>query len=244
MKNEEFELKEEEKENIIIPTNNKRNQLFGEIIELNYDNNINNNININTKTETTSLNNNENYSNQTKEKIDLSYIPIKLCLIGTSYSGRKTQAELIHEKYPEIKIYSIQEIIKYYTAEYERLYVNINPEADNNLNKSRITKKKKDKDKEDSMKEIEEERKKFENIKELIEDYALKKIDDLSDEIKIKLLINEIKKDFPYKNEKEVLEELNKNNVRINEIEQEMKKLKNDAGKKTKGKTDTQINKF
>ena len=70
MKNEEFELKEEEKENIIIPTNNKRNQLFGEIIELNYDNNINNNININTTNETTSLNNNENDPNQTKEKID------------------------------------------------------------------------------------------------------------------------------------------------------------------------------
>ena len=244
MKNEEFELKEEEKENIIIPTNNKRNQLFGEIIELNYDNNINNNININTTNETTSLNNNENDSNQIKEKIDLSYIPIKICLIGTSYSGRKTQAELIHEKYPEIKIYSIQEIIKYYIGEYERLYININPEADNNLNKSRMNKKKKDKDKEDSMKEIEEERKKFENIKELIEDYALKKIEDLSDEIKIKLLINEIKKDFPYKSEKEVLEELNKNNDRINEIGQEMKKLKNDAGKKAKGKTDTQINKL
>ena len=107
-----------------------------------------------------------------------------------------------------------------------------------------MNKKKKDKDKEDSMKEIEEERKKFENIKELIEDYALKKIEDLSDEIKIKLLINEIKKDFPYKSEKEVLEELNKNNDRINEIGQEMKKLKNDAGKKAKGKTDTQINKL
>ena len=148
MKNEEFELKEEEKENIIIPLNNKRNQLFGEIIELNYDNIPNNIINI--ANEISSINNNN--SSIEKEKIDLSYIPIKLCLIGTSYSGRKTQAELIKEKYPELKIYSLKDIIKSYTEEYVHLYINFNSDKENN-NKNN----KKKKDKEDSIKEIEEE---------------------------------------------------------------------------------------
>ena len=242
MKNEEFELKEEEKENIIIPQNNKRNQLFGEIIELNYDNNKNNNMNMSsTINDTTSLIN-DNTSLINKEKLDLSYIPIKLCLIGTTYSGRKTQANLLHEKYPELKIYSLPDIIKSYTEEYERLYINIDKEAENNVNKNKSIKKKKDKD--DLMKEFEEDKKRFEKVKELIEEYALKKENDLSDDTKIKLLINEIQKDFPYKSEKEVIEEINKNNERKNEIENEIEKLNNESGKKPKNKIDAQINKL
>ena len=233
MKNEEFELKEEEKENIIIPLNNKRNQLFGEIIELNYDNIPNNSINI--ANEISSINNNN--SSIEKEKIDLSYIPIKLCLIGTSYSGRKTQAELIKEKYPELKMYSLKDIIKSYTEEYDHLYINFNSDKENN-NKNN----KKKKDKEDSIKEIEEERKKFENIKELIEDYALKKIDTLSDEIQIQLLINKVKKDFPYENAEEASEKIKNNKERKIEIEKEINKLKNESSKKSKSKMDSQIN--
>ncbi len=129
MKNEEFELKEEEKENIIIPKENKRDEIFGELIELNYDNNQNNNLflNVNNSNEinldlinNTETNNKINYS-----EVDLSYIPVKICLIGNSFSGRKTQAELISSKYPGIKIYSIKKILKFYSDEYERFYINI-----------------------------------------------------------------------------------------------------------------------
>ena len=38
--------------------------------------------------------------------IDFSYIPIKICLIGHSFSGRKTQAKLLCNKYPKLKYYS------------------------------------------------------------------------------------------------------------------------------------------
>ena len=211
MKNEEFELKEEEKENILVPSTNKRNELFGEIIELNYDNNISeiqeNDDNILTK--------------------DLSYIPIKLCLIGTTFSGRRTQAELIREKYPEIKIYSIKDIINFYLKEYERLYINV----ENKENKENKNNKKRKEEK-----ELELEKKNFEKIKELIENYALKKENDLSDETKIKLLLNEIEKNFPHKNEKEVIDDLNKIKKRKEEIEKELEEINNDENKKNKNK--------
>ena len=207
MKNEEFELKEEEKENIMVPTNNERNEILGELIELNYDNNISE----------IKADNNDNSINK-----NMSHIPIKLCLIGTSFSGRRTQAELIHERYPEIKIYSIKDIINYYVKEYERLYINININTTTEKKEKKNMKKKKEN--EEYIKEIEEERKNFEKIKELIENYALKKEKDISDQTKIKLLINEIEKDFPYINEKEIIENIIKANKRKEEIEKEIEK--------------------
>ena len=239
MKNEEFELKEEEKENIIIPKENKRDEIFGELIELNYDNNQNNNLflNVNNSNEinldlinNTETNNKINYS-----EVDLSYIPVKICLIGNSFSGRKTQAELISSKYPGIKIYSIKKILKFYSDEYERFYINI----DNNNSKKVKKLIQADLIKE---KEKEEEIKKFEEVKNLIEDYALKKVNDLSDEIKLKLLLREILKDFPYKNDKEIYDEIHKRNERKNEIENEMKNIKEEQEKKNnKNKTNNNM---
>ena len=224
MKNDDFELKEEEKDNITIPINNQmqRNELFGELIELNYDNNL-------------EIKDDNNINNLNNKK--LGYIPIKLCLIGTSYSGRRTQSELIHEKYPAIKIYSINDIINNYVKEYERLYININPITEKKEHKN--AKKKKEKEKEKEKEELlEQERKSFEKIKELIEDYALKKEKDLSDEKKIKLLINEIEKDFPYKTEKEMKDNINKINQRKVEIKKEIEELNNEINKKNnKNKT-------
>ena len=234
MKNEEFELKEEEKENIIIPKENKRNQILGELIELNYDNNpnINNFLNINNTNELNLdfLNDNDNNNNKINYSgYDLSYIPIKICLIGISFSGRKTQAELINNKYPGIKVYSIKNIIKFYSEEYERLYIN-----NENNNSKKVNKK--TKDELIKEKEKEEDIKKFEDVKDLIEDYTLKKINDLSDETKLKLLLKEIKKDFPFKQDKEVYDEIVKRNNRKNEIEIEIKNIKEDQDKKNKNK--------
>ena len=231
MKNEEFELKEDEKDNIKIPSENKRNQIFGELIELNYDN-----INIKAKE-------NENNINLNVEKIDISYIPVRICLIGSSYSGRKTQAEIIHEKYPEIKIYSISNIIIYYINEYQRLYINNNAGIENNTNKSKNNKKNILKEKEE-LNILETEKKNFEPIKVLIEDYALKKINELSDDIKIKLLIYEIKKDFPYKTEKEINKEINDNIKRKEEIENEIKDIKKEPITKNKNKIEANLNKL
>ena len=210
MKNEEFELKEEEKENIMVPTKNERNEILGELIELNYDNNI-------------SEIKAENNDNNNSLNINMTHIPIKLCLIGTSFSGRRTQAELIHEKYPEITIYSINDMIDYYVKEYERLYINTNNSYITAEKKEKKNVKKK-KENEEFIKEIEEEKKNFEKIKELIENYALKKEKDISDTTKVKLLINEIEKDFPYINEQKIAENIIETNKRKEVIEKEIEK--------------------
>ena len=119
-KNNEFELKEEEINNIYVPKSNVKNSLFGEMILLNYDNlsnvtinNIirnslkttNNEIKINVndyvdenKLEMSEQNNNKINSKETPHNNNniyaYSYIPVKICLIGHSFSGRKTQAKL------------------------------------------------------------------------------------------------------------------------------------------------------
>jgi hypothetical protein len=54
--------------------------------------------------------------------IDFSYIPIKICLIGHSYSGRSTQAKLLCEKYKNLKSYSVNDISQFYLDEYKRLH--------------------------------------------------------------------------------------------------------------------------
>ena len=242
MKNEEFELKEEEKENIVIPKENKRNQIFGELIELNYDNNPNNNnfLNINNSSELNLeiFNNSETNNKTNYSEYDLSYIPIKIILMGNSFSGRKTQAELLCNKYPGLKMYSIKKIINFYSDEYERFYV-VNTE--NNNSKKVARKSQADLIKE---KEKEEEMKKFEDVKDLIEEYALKKINDVSDEIKLKLLLREIKKDFPHKKDKEIYEEIHKRNDRKKEIELEIKSIKEEQDKKSKPKTNTNLQKL
>ena len=224
MKNEEFELKEDEKENILIPKENKRNQIFGELIELNYDNNPNlsNYLNLNSSVSefySEILNANEYNNKNNYCGTDLSYIPIKICLLGNSFSGRKTQAALLSSKYPELKIYSINKIVNFYSDEYQRLYIN----NENNNSKKIGKKSQAELIKE---KEREEEIKKFDEVKGLIEDYSLKKVNDLSDETKLKLLLREILKDFPYKEEKEIQNEIHKRNKRKIEIENEIKKNK------------------
>ncbi len=48
---------------------------------------------------------------KSEEKYTFEHIPIKLCFLGTSFSGRKTQSELIKAIYPNIKIYNVEKII-------------------------------------------------------------------------------------------------------------------------------------
>ena len=238
MKNEEFELKEEEKNNILIPKENKRNQIFGEIIELNYDNISNNNNFLNNNLidpnlSSLMINNDSNNYKKNNSEYNFSHIPIKICLMGSSFSGRKTQAKILCNKYPGLKIYSINNIVKFYSDEYERLYIN----NENNNIKNKNNKKSQI----DLIKEKEEEIKKFDEIKDLIEDYALKKVNDLSDEIKLKLLLREINKDFPYKDEKIIYDEIQKRNSKKKEIEIEIEKNKEELDKKNKIKANLNI---
>ena len=257
MKNEEFELTAEEKENITIPNENKKNDLFGEIILLNFDNIPYNNF-INKFNFEPSIDSNYfSYINKNillkesefveaekkeilkiNNSINLNYIPIKICLFGYEFSGRKTQAELLCEKYPLLKFYSIKKIIKSYLQEYERLYVN--SENNSNINKSKLSKKALN---EFLLKEKErqEELNNFDQTKNIIEPLFLNKINDLSDEMKIFFLLKEIQKDFPQKKDTEIYEETQKRNSQKLNLEQEIAKLKEEAENKKTKLTNKQI---
>ena len=329
MKNEEFELKESEKDNIILPKNNAKNTLFGEIIELNFDNlannynmnsinnyfgitnmkksesktkltnnkknNLNqditfnsnaniedttysnnkdflfnspnskleqnnniinndlnisavkqegnksnnsidetflnnniNNININ-NTNINNANNNPNNTNvnNNNNENDFSYVPIKICLIGHSFSGRKTQAKLLCEKYPSLKYYSLEKMLNDYFSEYERLHTPIenNPKL-KNAKKNQIEQLK--------IQRIEE-LKEYEDVFKIIEPFTKDnmKDKDLTDEAKINLLVLQLKKDFPPK-EGDIYADVARRNSRKQAIEQELEKIKEEAEKKKK----------
>ena len=326
MKNEEFELKESEKDNIILPKNNAKNTLFGEIIELNFDNLANNfnmnsinnnfgitglkkseskllnnkknylnqditfnsNVNIedttysnnkdflfnspnskleqnnniinndlnisavkqdgnksNNSIDETSLNNNINNTNINNTNInnpnntnvnninnnnnenDFSHVPIKMCLIGHSFSGRKTQAKLLCDKYPSLKYYSLDKMLNDYFAEYERLHTPIenNPKL-KNPKKNQL---------EQLKNQRLEELKQYEDVFKIIEPFTKdnKKEKDLTDEAKINLLVLQLKKDFPQK-EGDIYADVARRNSRKQAIEQELERIKEEAEKKKK----------
>ena len=56
-------------------------------------------------------------------KYTFDHIPIKICFIGTSFSGRKTQSLLLQEKYPNIKIYNIESMIKSIVEIYNKINI-------------------------------------------------------------------------------------------------------------------------
>ena len=273
--NNDFELTAKELDNVQIPKSNIRNALLGEIILLNYDNissEINsNNTNINLSGVIKKLNsisniitNNEPSNKISEEKkediipnkvngIDFSYIPIKVCLIGHSYSGRSTQAKLLCEKYKNLKSYSVTDISQFYLDEYKRLH-------ETNEKNTKKSQKKNNKNSKKDKEHKEEELKAYEEVFGLIEKYlniSESKDEDLSclndmempDELKINLLLYEIKKDFPPKSENEINEQIQQRNQMKQKLEEELKELKeevnheqaNDKNKKSKGKAKKQI---
>ena len=263
--NNEFELKEDELDNIFIPKSNIRNSLYGEIILLNYDNIsneiINNNVTLNLNTyskyiSSTNENDIKKDNNIEEEKnainkeeftnicldVDFSYIPIKICLIGHSFSGRSTQAKLLTEKYSNLKAYSINEITMFYLEEYKRLHTPIEKNPKNKgMKKNQI----------DKMKEqMDEEIKKYQDIFSIIEKFINTKnleeninLDEIPDELKINLLIYEIKKDFPEKNENEINEQIQQRNQKRQKLEEELMKLKEEINLESTNSNNTKDNK-
>ena len=193
-------------------------------------NNSNNDINSNSIINKNIKNKEEIFFNSFNDK-DFSYIPIKLCFIGHSFSGRRTQAKLLSEKYKNLKSYSINEICQFFIDEYKRLHMPFekNPKL-NHLKKHQINQMKEQK---------EEDLKKYKYIFILIKNYLNidknKEIDintltlnvqELPDELKINLLLYEIKKDFPKKTEEEINNEIQIRNEKKEKLEEELKKLK------------------
>ena len=91
-------LKIEDEKDLIIPKNNIKNCLFGDLIgvliDLKY----------------------EEEGKKLKEEREarknlFRYIPIKLAIIGKDYSGKRTQAKILSENFP-LKIYDLGELVK------------------------------------------------------------------------------------------------------------------------------------
>ena len=221
--NNDFELTEEELNNISIPEKIIFNNLLGEIILLNYDNafydceNSNSKLNIKTFDIKEKANNIQDESLNKNDYINFDYIPIKICFYGHPFCGRKTQAKLINEKYNNIKIYSINDITQFYLDEYKRL--NLSKEQNIKTNKS---------SKKNNLNENKdlEDKEKYKHIFSLIENSLNDKyvINDLTpenilDEVKIKLLIHQIKKDFPMEIQEKIKEKIQKKRI----LEKELK---------------------
>ena len=236
--NNEFELTEEELNNISVPETNINNNLLGEIITLNYDNIINEyqknkeNIKILNDKE---INENEEEIKKERNEMnnkDFSYIPIKLCFIGHSFSGRRTQAKLLCEKYKNLKSYSIYDITQFYIDEYKRLNIqkdqnikNIKPQKKGTLNENKINE---DLDKYKYVFDLIESNQNFDKNK--IEDLTQENI---SDDIRINLLIYQIKIDFPINDESKRNEKLKERIEKRQNLEEELKKLNEEQNKET-----------
>jgi hypothetical protein len=129
-KNYEYEPRDEDIENLTIPIKNVNNYLLGEIIEIITD--LKNNI----------KNTQENFNNY-KPMIDFSYIPIKVSVLGHCFSGKKTQAKMLSESNTNLKVYSIEDLIKKSIETLEKLETPIenNPKF-KSLKKNQIDNKK------------------------------------------------------------------------------------------------------
>ena len=219
LSNEGFEMKNEEKENVVIPKENIRNQLVGEMLEINFDNSYK---------ESQIQTNNNNILTLTPA-YSFEHIPIKICLIGHAFSGRKTQGELIHEKYPDIKVYCVNDIIKSKMDIYEQIVTPIEEHPKyKSMKKNQIEQLQKEKD---ELKEI-----LGDDVFNMLTPLYNKTIQELPDEHKIHLLLDQIKNDFPIIDNKELIDSITKKHQRKTEIETELEKISDEQNKKVKNK--------
>lgn len=163
-----------------------------------------------------------------------NHIPLKLCFIGYPFSGRKTQAKLISEMYPNIKSYCLENIINNALSEYETITTPLE-----NLPKFKSMKK-------NQIEQLKSERaaqeEQFKYIRSIIEPLAKKEIKDISNENKINLLLYYVKKDFPLKSQIEIQNEINARKERLEQIENELSKIKEEQAKKPKAKVKEEQN--
>ena len=157
----EYEPNEEESENLFLPKNpNIKNFKFSDIIE----NMIENKYNISqNKTVKEGPNNTTNIYEQ---KGKFFFLPIKMVINGYPMSGKKTQSQLINEKYKGIKIYDPQKLLENKMKEYQEI-----KELKEQPDKGAPAKGK-HKNKKEDKKEIEEKIKEFEPVLEIISPYV------------------------------------------------------------------------
>ncbi len=178
-----------------------------------------------------------NDDNSNKEKGKWDYIHYKISLIGYPLSGRKTQANILKGKYPNLNIYSIYDIIKEKSNEWEK----INEPIENHPKFKTMKPNQIENLKEEQNKKIEE----FKNNNQIIMSYLENKNENKSpdDELLLKILIDKIEKDFIEKSEEEQIEEMVKKQTKLKELNKRLEELKieNETAKKPNLKEEQNI---
>ena len=166
-----------------------------------------------------------NEDDKVEEKKNLfSFIPLKLSLIGHSFSGKKVQSKILSENFP-FKIYFIDNLIKNSLDLLERLEkpleVAIITSTISSTKKNQI---------EQIQKERQEEEQKCSEIKKIATQIREKLINGecVSDEIYVNLIVENIKLDFPYKTDAQIYEEIMCKHKRRKEIQYELDKIKSE----------------
>ena len=168
-----------------------------------------------------------------KEQYTFDHIPIRLCFIGTKFSGRKTQSNLLHNKYPNIKIYNVEKILRDCIEIYNKVSIPLEEQP-----KFKTAKKN----------QIEQMKQEIENLKKdnayqisIIEplmqrlgptgkdekniNLDLKNIPEIPDEKIIDLLIFYIRKDFPMREKTEIGMEIKQRKEKISKIEKDLENI-------------------
>ena len=218
---EEYEPTETENEDLTLPKNNINDFNYGdlilEIIENRYSN----------KKDIT--------NNLEKNLSKWNYIPYKISLIGYPFSGKKYISEKIIKKYPNLKIYSIQKILREYISHYKKI-----SEPIENLPKFKSMKHNQiEQLKQEKQKELDE----FEPILKIIKPYIdlmesnekNEKKDDIcipQDEVLLNILIYTIEKDFPKIDRKEIDDEINENKKKIDNLLSKIEAIENSKNEK------------
>ena len=195
-----------------------------------------------------------------KSKGKYFYVPIKMAFTGYPCSGRKTQGHLLKEKYPNLKIYDPEEILRNHVQEYKELFEtnidNTNPKF-KSMKPAQL---------EQYKQELEEKKEKFKPILEKIQPYLdivkqkeannqennSKDIDvanekEIMSSLYMKLLIEELNKDFNeteeeiikkltdnkkiFENYCQVSEKIEKNKKKLEEIEKELNDIQDQKDK-------------
>ena len=212
-------IKDCDPEDLVIPKENVKNTLFGDLIDILIDIKY------------------EEEAKRIKEEKEgfknvFRYIPIKISIIGQDFSGKKTQAKILSQNFP-LKIYDLGELVKdalsfisnkrdtktnfLLSGPLSKSNLNLGNKEGNDTKNSTIAKMRNEQAEED---------KKYAKIKELASEIIkrLLKGEAISDEIYADLLYEYIKKDFPPKEDYEVAREIIDRVERIEDIKEEIQK--------------------
>ncbi|MCQ2816970.1 MAG: hypothetical protein MJ252_06870 [archaeon] len=212
----------ESPENLTIPEQNIRNELFGDLIDILID-----------------MRYDEETKAEEEKKLNAKnvfrYIPIKIAILGQDFSGKRTQAKILSENFP-FKIYDVQDLVT-------RALDLLNSKGSDTQNNFRITnpivdalptiqsgsgKEEKKSAVEKMREEQEKEEKKYAKVKELATSIRslLLKGESITEDIYAELLVEFIKIDFPPKEDYEVKKEIINRVERIQDIQDAMEENK------------------